>query len=165
MIKQIEPFDLVYCDETGVSNNITRLYGWAEKGKRSYAEQAGFATKRLNIVAGYNSGTKELIAPLEHSGSMNKELFNHWIEEHLCPSLQLGQFVIKDNASFRKSPMVKELIEKAGCTLIYLPVYSPYLNSIEHYWANFKNCLRKTIKKFDNMKDAITVAMVDTFQS
>ncbi|WP_342226668.1 transposase [Rickettsia endosymbiont of Urophora cardui] len=33
--------------------------------------------------------------------------------------------------------------EKAGCTLIYLPVYSPDLNSIEHCWANFKNYLRK----------------------
>ncbi len=40
----------------GVSNNITTLYGWAEKGERSYAEQAGFATERVNIVAGYNAG-------------------------------------------------------------------------------------------------------------
>ena len=129
MIAQIEPSQLIYCDEMGVSNNITTLYGWAEKGKRSYAETSGFATERLNIVAGYNSGTKELLAPLEHSGSMNTELFNQWIEEHLCPSLQSGQFVIMDNASFHKSPMVRDLITKAGCTLIYLPVYSPDLNS------------------------------------
>lgn len=163
MIKQIEPSKLIYCDEMGVSNNITTLYGWAEKGKRSYAEKNGFATERVNIVAGYNSGTKELIAPLEHSGSMNKELFNQWIEEHLCPSLQSGQLVIMDNASFHKSPMVRELIEKAGCILVYLPVYSPDLNSIEHCWANFKNYLRKIIKKFDNMKDAITIALSNTF--
>ena len=47
----------------GVSNNITTLYGWSEQGERAYAEQAGFATERVNIVAGYNAGTKELIAP------------------------------------------------------------------------------------------------------
>ncbi|WP_410526213.1 transposase [Rickettsia endosymbiont of Urophora cardui] len=37
----------------------------------------------------------------------------------LCPSLKPGQCVIMDNASIHKSPLVKELIEKAGCTLIY----------------------------------------------
>ena len=42
----------------GVSNNITTLYGWAEQGERAYAEQAGFATERVNIVAGYNAGTR-----------------------------------------------------------------------------------------------------------
>jgi hypothetical protein len=62
----------------GGSNNITTLYGWSEKGKRSYAEQIGFATDRVNIVAGYIPGTKELIAPLEHSGNMDKALFNQW---------------------------------------------------------------------------------------
>jgi len=163
LISKAEPSKLVYCDEMGVSNNITTLYGWAEKGERSYGERVGFATERVNIVAGYNSGTKELIAPLEHSGTMNKKLFNQWIEEHLCPSLQSGQLVIMDNASVHKSPLVKELITKAGCTLVYLPVYSPDLNSIEHCWANFKNYLRKIIKKFDNIKDAITAAMVKTF--
>jgi transposase len=147
----------------GVSNNITTLYGWAKKGERSYAEQAGFATERVNIVAGYNSGTKELIAPLEHSGYMNKLLFNQWVGELLCPSLKPGQLVIMDNASVHKSPLVRELIAKAGCTLIYLPVYSPDLNSIEHCWANFKNYLRKIIKNFKDFRDAITAAMVKTF--
>lgn len=162
-IDQIESCNLVYCDEMGISNNITMLYGWAARGKRSYSEQAGFATERVNIVAGYNAGTKELIAPLEHSGYIDKQLFNQWVGELLCPSLKPGQFVIMDNASIHKSPLVKELIEKVGCTLIYLPVYSPDLNSIEHCWANFKNYLRKIIKNFKNFRDAITEAMVKTF--
>ena len=35
------------------------------------------------------------------------------------------------------------LFEKAGCSLVYLPIYSTDLNPIEHCWANFKNYLRK----------------------
>ena len=103
-------------------NNITTLYGWAEQGERAYAEQAGFATERVNIVAGYNAGTKELIAPLEHSGYMDKQLFTQWICDHLCPALTKGQYVIMDNASIHKDIKIKEAIEKVGCTLVYLPV-------------------------------------------
>jgi transposase len=155
----------VYCDEMGVSNNVTTLYGWSEQGERAYAEQAGFATERVNIVAGYNAGTKELIAPLEHSGYMDKQLFTQWICDHLCPALTKGQHVIMDNASIHKDIKIKEAIEKVGCTLVYLPVYSPDLNSIEHCWANFKNYLRKIIKNFKDFRDAITAAMVKTFPS
>ena len=131
-IAQISPNNLVYCDETGVSNNIATLYGWSEKGKRSYGEQIGFATEKVNIVAGYIAGTKELIAPLEHTGNMDKQLFTQWVCDYLCPTLTEGQHVIIDNASIHKDIKVKEAIEKVGCTLIYLPTYSHDLNPIEH---------------------------------
>jgi transposase len=71
--------------------------------------------------------------------------------------------IVHYNLHFHKSRKVKEAIEKAGCTLLYLPVYSPDLNPIEHCWANFKNYLRKIIKQFDNLSTAITVAMAKTF--
>ena len=94
---------------------------------------------------------------------MDKQLFNQWVRELLCPSLKPGQLVIIDNATIHKSLLVKELIEKVGCTLVYLPVYSPDLNPIEHCWANFKNYLRKIIKTFADSSDAITSVMVKTF--
>ena len=162
-VSQTSLNSLVYCDEMGVSNNLTTLYGWSEKGNRSYAEQIGFTTERVNIVAGYIPDTKALIAPLEYSQNMDKALFNQWICKHLCPELTKGQYVIMDNASVHKDIKVKEAIEKVGCTLVYLPTYSPDLNPIEHCWANFKNCLRKIIKKFDNLRDAITEAIARTF--
>lgn len=163
LIKNIPTDKLVYCDEMGVSNNICTLYGWSEIGERSYGEQIGFATERVSIVGGYIPGTKELIAPLEYSGNMDKKGFSQWISEHLCPSLNKGCYIIMDNASIHKDIKIKNAIEKAGCTLLYLPTYSPDLNPIEHCWANFKNYLRKIIKQFDNFKDAITVAFSKTF--
>lgn len=147
----------------GVSNNITALRGWSQRGKRAYGEQIGFSTKRVNIVAGYIYGSKKLIAPFEHNGNMNKALFTQWIEHHLCPSLEAGQYVILDNASIHKSPRIKEAITKAGCTLLYLPTYSPDLNPIEHCWANFKNYLRKIISNFSDFHNAITVSILKTF--
>ena len=147
----------------GVSNNIMLLRGWSEKGKKSYGEQIGFATQRVNIVAGYIAGSKKLVAPFEYHGNMNKALFTQWIKDHLCPTLSVGQYVILDNAGIHKSSEVDEAIQKAGCTLLYLPTYSPDLNPIEHCWANFKNYLRKIIKNFADIRDAITEAMLKTF--
>ncbi|WP_410526243.1 transposase [Rickettsia endosymbiont of Urophora cardui] len=65
------------------------------------------STKIYTIIA--QDSTKELIAPLEHPGYIDKQLFNQWVGELLCPSLKPGQCVIMDNASIHKSPLVKEL--------------------------------------------------------
>ena len=100
---------------------------------------------------------------MEYSGYTNTELFVYWVAEHLCPNLKKGQYVIMDNVSFHKSIKVKEAIDRAGCTLIYLPAYSPDFNPIEHCWANLKNYLRKIIKTFENVHDAISIAMLKTF--
>ena len=162
-LDKIEPENLVFCDEVGVDDNITTLYGWSHKGKRSYGEREGYKKNRVSIVAAYQRGSKELIAPMEYTGYTNTQLFVQWVDEYLCPNLKKGQCIIMDNASFHKSIKVKEAIEKSGCTLLYLPAYSPDLNPIEHCWANFKNYLRKIIKKFDNIYAAITAALAKTF--
>jgi transposase len=38
-----------------------------------------------------------------------------------------GQIVVMDNLSSHKGSRVRELIEERGCTLLYLPPYSPDL--------------------------------------
>ncbi len=158
-IGQIPKEDLIYVDESGVDNNITVDYGWSEKGQRSYAEKLGFASDRKNIVAGYNCVSKKIISPFEYKGYTDKSLFVSWFKDILCPKLTPGQVVILDNASFHKDEELYKIIEEHGCKLIYLPPYSPDLNPIEKFWANFKRNLRKVIKKFDKFEDAITHAM------
>lgn len=162
-IDKLKPSDLVFCDEMGVDNNICVFYGWSEIGKRSYGEVDGFRGERRSIVAGHVPNSKELVAPIEYKGFMDTVLFNDWLEKHLCPKLRHGQYVILDNASFHKSAKTKELIEKAGCYLLFLPKYSPDLNPIENCWANFKNYLRKIIDKYTDFASAITHAMTKTF--
>ena len=141
---------MVYIDETGIDDNIVVQFGWSEKGERSFAEQSGFKTERLSIIAGYVYGSKELIAPFEFKGYTDTALFNGWFENILCPQLRPGQIVILDNASFHKSPELFEIIEYTGCHLVFLPPYSPDLNPIEKVWAIFKRNLRKIIKKCGN---------------
>jgi hypothetical protein len=45
----------------------------------------------------------------------NTDNFCIWLEKVLCPELRPGQVVIMDNASFRKSYHIREIIENVGC--------------------------------------------------
>lgn len=73
----------------------------------------------------------------------------------MIPSLKPGQVLIIDNASFHKSEEIKKLVESAGCSVIFLPPYSPDLNPIEHYWSSIKNNIRKLAAYSKNFYDSI----------
>ena len=73
----------------------------------------------------------------------------------LLPVLAFGSVIILDNASFHRKAVLKTLADEAGFTIIFLPPYSPDLNLIEHFWASLKSKLRKIIKNFTSLSDAI----------
>jgi hypothetical protein len=54
-----------------------------------------------------------------------------WLASCLLPLLNPGQVVVMDNATFHKGGRIEQLIQDAGCQLLYLPPYSPDLNKIE----------------------------------
>jgi transposase len=51
--------------------------------------------------------------------------------------------VVMDNLSAHKTEEVRELVEEAGCELLYLPPYPPDLNPIEEAFSKIKGILRK----------------------
>jgi transposase len=61
------------------------------------------------------------------------------------PTLVPGSVVILDNATFHHGGRIADLIESAGCRLLYLPPYSPDLNRIEKCWAWLKSRIRKRL--------------------
>jgi transposase len=48
-----------------------------------------------------------------------------------------------DNLSAHKGERVRELLESAGCELLYLPPYSPDFSPIEEAFSKVKGLLRK----------------------
>jgi transposase len=94
---------------------------------------------RTTLISAYTKGG--FIAPFRFKGYTNTIVFNHWVEHVLIPDLRPGQMIILDNAAFHKSKRTTELIEAAGCRVLFLPPYSPDLNKIEPMWANIKQRL------------------------
>ena len=52
-----------------------------------------------------------------------------------------------DNLSSHKGPRIRQMIEAAGATLLYLPPYSPDFNPIENAFAKLKANLRKAAER------------------
>jgi len=74
---------------------------------------------------------------------MNGPLFLAYVKQCLVPTLKRGDIVVMDNLPVHKVAGVREAIEAAGATLLYLPPYSPDLNPIEMAFSKLKAHLRK----------------------
>jgi transposase len=79
-----------------------------------------------------------------------------YIEHFLCPALKHGQIVMMDNLQVHKTKRVRELIEERGCTLVFLPSYSPDFNPIEEEaFSKVKTILRKAkARSFEALVEA-----------
>jgi transposase len=93
-------------------------------------------------------------------GPMNGAAFLAYVEQVLVPTLASGDLVIMDNLPAHKVTGVKEAIEAAGATRLFLPPYSPDFNPIEQAFAKLKALLRKAATRtVDDLWDAVAEAI------
>jgi transposase len=136
-----------------MDNRDEYAYGWNEQGERFHALKSGRREGRVNMIAALCN--QNLIAPFTVEGACNRRVFEMWLETCLLPALAPGQVVVMDNATFHKGGRIEQLIQNAGCKVLYLPPYSPDLNKIEQCWSWLKSRIRKQLEQFDCLRDAI----------
>lgn len=156
---QIPLSQQVYVDESGMDEREDYSYGWCERGKRFEALKSGRRSGRVNMIAAYCQ--QQLMAPFTVEGACNRVVFETWLETCLIPVLQPGQVVIVDNATFHHGGRIAQLIEAAGCQLLYLPPYSPDLNRIEKCWAWLKNRIRQRLSNSGSLRQIIESVLRD----
>jgi transposase len=124
---------------------MARLRGRAPRGERLVGKIPHGHWKTTTFVAGLRSTA--LTAPCVIDGPMNGNAFIAYVEQILVPTLAPGDVVVLDNLSAHKVPGVREAVEAAGATLLYLPPYSPDFNPIEQLFAKLKALLRKAAER------------------
>lgn len=142
-IGQEDRNNVVYVDESGIDEYLCHACGYAKRGVRVYGEVSGMRFARESFIAAKCGSS--ILAPACFQGTCDTAVFNCWIENFLVSVLKPGQVVVMDNASFHKSEKTKQLIENAGCELLFLPPYSPDLNPIETFWAHLKAKIRSSV--------------------
>ena len=148
----LNPGTLVFVDETWTKTTMARLYGRAHCGKRLVdAVPHGHWKTSTFIGALRHEG---LVAPAVFDGAINGDLFLAYVEQVLAPPLRTGDVVIMDNLGSHKGAGVRQAIEAAGASLMFIPPYSPDLNPIEMAFAKLKALLRA--KKLRTVEDLWT---------
>ncbi len=131
----------VFRDESGTRTTLTRLYGWAPHDQQATEAVPRRRGKHTTFIAALT--WDGLQAPWTVEGAMDRRTFDVYITQILVPTLRPGQIVVLDNLSVHKSPTARAAIEAAGCTLQFLPAYSPDLNPIEQMFSKVKATLRR----------------------
>ena len=147
------PQSVVYINVSGMDNREDYAYGWNERGQRFHALKSGRRQGRVNMIAALCM--EQLMAPFTVEGACNRSVFEIWLESCLLPVLQPGQSVLMDNATFHKDGRIEQLVEQAGCEVLYLPPYSPDMNKIERCWSWLKSLIRKQMDQFDCLREAM----------
>lgn len=131
----------VFLDESGFNQNMTRMYGWSEKGSRVIGQVPSSQGKRVTILSAI--GINGMISPLIFEGFLTTEIFLLYLEKFLLEDLSEGTTIFMDNCKCHLSEKVRELIESKKCILRYLPRYSPEFNPIELSWSQIKSHFKK----------------------
>ncbi|MCA1669583.1 MAG: IS630 family transposase [Thermomicrobia bacterium] len=153
-----EASGLLFIDESGTQTTMTPRYSRAPRGQRAVGSAPRNHGKNTTLVAALTLNGVGAAMTLE--GAMDADAFVAYVENVLVPTLVAGQRVVMDNLSVHKDARVRPLIERARCTLSYLPAYSPDLTPIEQAFSKIKEYLRRVgARTREALEAAITAAL------
>jgi transposase len=148
---------LIFLDESGAMTNMVRRHGRGPIGQRVVSAVPGGHWETVSMIGAI--GVNGMVASMAVQGAVDGEAFKAYVREILVPQLCGGDVLVMDNLSSHKVAGVREMIERTGAKLMYLPPYSPDLNPIENIWSKIKQKLRSIgARTFEALLDAISEA-------
>jgi transposase len=149
---------LLFIDEAGSHIGMTRDYARAPRGQRAHdnvPRNRGTVTTMLGAL-----GIEGVVAMMTIEGATDAAVFEAFVAHLLVPQLKPGDIVVWDNVGAHKPPRIRQLVEAAGATVVFLPPYSPDFNPIEECWSKLKGILKSLAARTRQALDgAIAQAM------
>lgn len=151
----VPPEKLKFLDESGVTTQMTRLWGRAPKGERVNEATPDGRWQVLTTLGTMSLDGME--AMMTVPSATDGDVFRAYVEQVLCAKLHPGDVLVLDNLSAHKVAGIRELIAARGAQLLYLPPYSPDFNPIEQAWSKLKQQLRGVkARVLEQLEPAIT---------
>ena len=145
-------------DESGFSLSLHRFYGWATRGKRLVEAVPYGRGKNLSLLGALSRAG--MLCTRQKEGAMDRDDVEAFFEDDLLPRLSAGSVLVLDNATIHRGGNLAQLAADAGCSLLYLPPYSPDFNPIEMAWAWMKQRIRhKAPREPEERKQAVQEAI------
>lgn len=157
---KLDPTKLLFIDETWCKTNMTRLRGRALRGERLVEKVPHGHWKTTTLIAALDH--RGVRCSMTVDGSVDGEVFAAFVERVLVPTLLPGRIVVMDNLQPHKSVRVRQMIESAGASVLFLPPYSPDLNPIELAFSKIKQKLRSLACRDGGTLWQMMQSMLDT---
>ena len=152
-VKDIDPVNLVFLDETGVMLGLARTHARSQQGTRVYDLKPFYRGSKVTAIGAIS--IKKIVALMTMDNSMDGKAFEVFVEKFLVPELWSGAVVIMDNLSAHKLASITTMIESVGAKIICLSPYSPDFNPIELWWSQLKSFLRTFSPTTTEMVDTV----------
>ena len=146
----------MFIDETSAYVGISRKYGWAPSAERVHDTRPKGKKAWVSLIAAISLNAAMTEQALVVTDTVNKNAFLAFLETTLLPTLPKGSVLVLDNWTVHHGDDIRELVERCGCELLYLPTYSPDLNPIEHLFAKVKAFVKA-------LRPATTATLVNAF--
>ncbi len=157
-IRAVNLEDLVFVDETGSNLAMTRRYARSPKGSRAYNDAPYQRGQNLTLIGAM--ALRGLVGEMTLPGATDGLAFITYVTQVLVPNLWTGACVVMDNLPAHKVTGIREAIEAAGATIVYLSPYSPDFSPIENCWSKVKEFLRaRAARTRAELDQAITDAL------
>lgn len=157
-IREIDPEDLVFIDESGINLAMTRLYARSLRGERAIGERPQQRGQNVSIVDALT--LQGPIAVTTILGAMDGLTFTAYLIRRVIPNLWPGACLVLDNSpSHHENEDIKTALEAVGAQIIYLSPYSPDFSPIESFWSKVKTILNSIgARTYQALEDGIKLA-------
>lgn len=133
----------MFIDETSAYVGQSREYGWAPSSERVHDTRPKGRKARVSLIAACSLNGVMTEQSLIITDTVNRNAFLAFLETTLLPTLARGSVLVMDNWTVHHGEEVRDLVDAAGCELLYLPTYSPDLNPVEHLFAKVKASVKR----------------------
>ena len=139
----LDPLNLVCIDETAISTNMARPFGWAPRGERCRASVpfGHWKTQTQTLIAALRFDRIDV--PMTIGGALDWAAFLAGDEQALAPTLSAGEVVVMDNVVMHKVAGVQEAIKARRASVLHLPRYSPDFNPMEKPFSKIKSIFER----------------------
>lgn len=143
-------YHMVFIDESGINRpGMFQHKGWAPKGITPVQKARFERGTRVQFIAAYTQ--KGVKLSRFFTGSMDKPLFEDFIEQLLCHCGKWPEpetVLIMDNVAFHHSDKVRQMCVDAGVKLDFTPPYTPRTDPIEEFFGEVKTFVKSQRKSY-----------------
>jgi transposase len=108
--------------------------------------------KNLSVLGALD--IEGMLCTRRKAGAMKRADVEAFLAEDVLPWLLPGSVIVLDNARIHRGGKIPQIVEKAGCSILYLPPYSPDLSPIEPAWGWIKDRVRQRCPRDDKRRVA-----------